>query len=189
MDINDWGAFIRGRWNWSKDGYEKGFPRGCQFTDVDAGVEFDGHSLIIEAKHWDGVGDRPEIGQAQTSYLRDEVRRCKVALVVFGCGPCNDPWAVRQIGATKDDDRWYDWRDVPGKADRRKQFKRLIDRATGLLPLDGLCPGSGFFPKRERSPRLDGRGVCPDCGTTVNLRLTAPAGITEEHLRDVEGGP
>jgi hypothetical protein len=55
-DIQDWGAFMRGRWHWTRFGYEYGFPRGCQFSDIDAVVEFNGRMLFIEAKSYDGIG-------------------------------------------------------------------------------------------------------------------------------------
>ncbi len=59
-DVRDWGKFVRGRWDWSRGGYERGFPRGCQFTDVDAAIEFDNRGLVIEPKHYDGVGPLPD---------------------------------------------------------------------------------------------------------------------------------
>ncbi len=127
-DINDWAAFVRGRWDWTKGGYERGFPRGCQFTDVDAAVEFDGRSLVMEAKHWDGQGPIPRLSEGQRLFLLDEVRRGKTALVVFGCGSCNDPWAVRSMNTGK----LHDWRDIITKEERRLRLKLLIDQAMGL---------------------------------------------------------
>lgn len=133
-DIRDWTKFIRGRWNWTLQGYEAGFPRGCQFTDVDAAVEFDGRRLVIEPKHHEGIGpmDYPPTGQL--AYLRDEVRLGKAVLVLYGCAVCNSPWGVRMLGPAKPADRWEDWRDR-GIEERRKQLKYEIDRALGL-PLD-----------------------------------------------------
>ena len=130
-DIRDWGAFIRGRWNWTRSGYERGFPRGCQFTDVDAAVEFDGRSLIIEAKHFDGIGSLPEISNGQRLFLRDEVNRGKTALIVFGCGACDDPHAVYDVARGQ----LFDWRGQP-KTIRRYQLKCHINRALGLTAID-----------------------------------------------------
>lgn len=130
-DIKDYGAFIRGRWDWDRYGYQRGFPRGCGFTDIDAAVEFDGHRLVIEPKHHDGIGpcDYPPSGQ--TMFLRDEVKLGKVVIVLYGCGACNSPQAVRVLGRAKPEDRWEDWRgrDIE---ERRGLLKREIDRALGL---------------------------------------------------------
>ena len=132
MDIRDWGAFIRGRWNWTQYGYEKGFPRGCQFTDVDAATEFDGRRLVIETKHHDGTGtfEYPDTGQL--CQLRDEVKLGKTVLILYGCGACNSPQSVRVLGRTKSEDRWEDWRGLD-LAERRKLFKQEIDKAQGLI--------------------------------------------------------
>jgi hypothetical protein len=130
-DIRDWGAFIRGRWDWHRFGYDKGFPRGCTFTDVDAATEFDGRRLVIEPKHHDGVGACPYPDNGQLGYLRDEVWLGKVVIVLYGCGPCNSPQAVRVLGSDRDHDRFEDWRGL-GIEERRKLFKAEIDRALGI---------------------------------------------------------
>lgn len=131
-DIRDWAKFVRGRWEWTRFGYEKGFPRSCQFTDIDATVEFDGRRLVIEPKHHDGIGpcDYPDAGQLM--FLRDEVRLGKAVIVLYGCGACNSPQAARVLGRVRAEDRWEDWR---GKdvEERRELLKREIDRALGLL--------------------------------------------------------
>jgi hypothetical protein len=130
-DIKDWGAFIRGRWNWTRYGYEAGFPRGCQFTDVDAAVEFDGRRLVIETKSYDGTGPifKPEGGQIR--YLRDEAGLGKTVFILYGCGACNDPYAVHQI-MRRPPDPFHDWRGKE-KEERRKLLKYEIDRAMGLV--------------------------------------------------------
>jgi len=112
-DIRDWGKFIRGRWDWTSGGYEEGFPRGCQFTDVDGDIEFDGCRLELETKHWDGVGERPPLPlTGQLRKLQDAVSLGKSVLVLYGCGPCNDPRAVYDVGRNE----WFDWTglDKPG---------------------------------------------------------------------------
>ena len=143
-DIRDWGKFIRGRWNWTSGGYESGFPRRCQFTDVDASIEFDGRFLLIETKHHDGVilgMDWPDDGQLAA--LRAEAALGKSVFVVYGCGPCNSPQGLRILGATKSTDKWFDWRTTPchcgcGKKviqsveERRRLLKEQIDIAMGL---------------------------------------------------------
>lgn len=133
-DIRDWGAFLRGRWNWTKAGFERNFPRGCQFTDVDASVEFDGQMLLIETKHHDGVGscEYPDTGQVIA--LREEVKLGKTVFVLYGCGPCSSPQALRILGPSMDksQDSWHDWRDIPSIQERRKLLKYQIDVAMGL---------------------------------------------------------
>lgn len=132
MDVHDWGAFVRGRWDWKKGGYEAGFPRSCGFTDVDAAIEFDGRALKIEAKHWDGLGIIPQVDPGQLRYLRDEARRGVTVLIVHGCGPCNDPWAVKRLQPGTADLEFFDWRSEPSKNERRSRLKHLIDEAMGL---------------------------------------------------------
>lgn len=131
-DIRDWGKFIRGRWNWTSAGFENGFPRGCQFTDVDASVEFNGRMLLVETKHHDGVGpcDYPDTGQLLS--LRAEVKLGKTVFILYGCGPCSSPQALRILGASRDSDKWIDWRGIPSIEERRKLYKHQIDIAMGL---------------------------------------------------------
>jgi hypothetical protein len=130
-DINDWAKFIRGRWEWTRYGYEAGFPRGCQFTDVDAAVEFDGRGLVIEPKHHDGIGPCAYPDTGQLGFLRNEARLGKTVIVLYGCGACDSPQAIRVLGETRTDDRWEDWRgrDV---LERRRLLKQEIDRAMAL---------------------------------------------------------
>lgn len=130
-DIRDWGAFVRGRWDWTRHGYEKGFPRGCQFTDVDGACEIDGRRLIIEPKHHDGLGPMPYPDTGQLLYLRDEVRLGKAVIVLYGCGPCNSPQGVRLLAGEKQHDAWKDWRGL-GLTERRQLLKVEIDVALGL---------------------------------------------------------
>lgn len=132
-DVRDWGKFVRGRWDWTRFGYEQGFPRGCQFTDIDAVVEFDGRRLVIEPKHYEGLGPlpgKPETGQSML--LRDEVRLGKTVLVLYGCGACDDPYAIHVYGGRPAEDRFVDWREF-GKEERRRRLKRYIDWALGLV--------------------------------------------------------
>lgn len=132
-DIRDWGKFIRGRWDWTASGFEKNFPRGCQFTDVDAAVEFDGRMLLIETKHHDGVGscEYPDTGQLLA--LRAEVKLGKTVFILYGCGPCSSPQALRILGKKRPDDRFIDWRGIPSIEERRKLLKYQIDLAQGLV--------------------------------------------------------
>lgn len=130
-DIRDWGKFIRGRWNWTSFGYEKGFPRGCQFTDIDAATEFNGHSLVIEAKDYDGEGIPGEIPTGQMGQLRDDVKRGKAVFVLWGCACCNDPYILLHVGVQRGGDERLDWRGKP-RDWRRAELKRQIDQAMGL---------------------------------------------------------
>lgn len=127
-DIRDWAKFVRGRWDWTRGGYERGFPRGCQFTDIDAAIEFDGRRLVIEPKHYEGIGDLPgHPPTGQMRFLKDEVSLGKTVLVLFGCGACNDPYAVYDVGRGV----LLDWRGQ-SKAERRAALKQQIDAALGL---------------------------------------------------------
>lgn len=140
-DVRDWGKFIRGRWDWTAGGYERGFPRGCQFTDVDASIEFDGHHLVIEAKHYDGGGDWPGFPpNGQLAALRDEVRLGKSVLIIWGCGPCNSPWAICRLATSRSADRLVRWDlDLVPKpiGMRRGLLKAHIDDALGIFDLKG----------------------------------------------------
>lgn len=131
-DIEDWGKFIRGRWDWTCNGFEVGFPRGCQFTDIDAATEFDGRALVIETKHHDGVGpcEYPKTGQLLA--LRKEVELGKSCFVLYGCGACASPYALRVLGLNRSEDVFYDWRNEPSIEERRKLLKHRIDVAMGL---------------------------------------------------------
>jgi hypothetical protein len=129
-DVRDWGKFIRGRWDWKRFGYEQGFPRNCGFTDVDAATEFDGRRLVIEAKGYDGTGIIPKPEGGQLDLLRDEAGLGKTVFIVYGCGVCNDPYAIHQV-YRRPPDRFEDWRGRD-KEERRKLFKAEIDRAMGV---------------------------------------------------------
>lgn len=131
-DIRDWGRFVRGRWDWTSGGYEAGFPRRCQFTDIDAAIEMDGRELIIEPKHHDGLGPMSYPDDGQLLFLRNEIRRGASVIVLYGCGPCNSPWGARVLGLRKERDHWLDWRDIPDVRKRRRLLKAEIDRALGL---------------------------------------------------------
>lgn len=138
-DVRDWGKFIRGRWDWGRFGYEDGFPDGCQFSDIDAATEFHrdtcGGRLVIEAKAWDGEDLIPSIydqkDTGQRLLLRDDARLGKTVFVVYGCGVCNDPYALHVLGASRPEDRFEDWRGLT-RQERRKLLKAEIDRALGL---------------------------------------------------------
>lgn len=133
-DVRDWTRFIRGRWDWTKFGYERGFPRGCQFTDVDAAVEFDGRRLVLEAKQYDGIGELPAgPPYGQLLFLRDEAELGKTVLVVYGCGVCDDPYAIYDVGRRE----WFKFQNPDTglwlNKDQRRTFLKLhIDRAMGL---------------------------------------------------------
>lgn len=131
-DVRDWFVFIRGRWDWTRSGYERNFPRGCQFTDIDAAVEFDGRRLEIEPKHYDGLGDLPRIPTGQRRFLQDEATLGKTVFVLYGCGPCNDPYAIEYISEPPNGQRLYDWRGLD-KVTRRLRLRAHIERAMNLI--------------------------------------------------------
>lgn len=127
-DLRNLEAFIRGRWKWTGYGYERGFPRGCQFTDVDAAIEFDGRSLNIEAVHWDGIGPPPRKGGGQRYFLiREAGIPGRTVFVLYGCACCNDPLFVENVGTGET----FDLRGKD-KQGRRDAFKDMIDCAMGL---------------------------------------------------------
>lgn len=130
-DIKDWGKFIRGRWDWKRYGYEKNFPRGCGFTDVDAAIEFDGRHLVIETKDYDGEGIPGEVPIGQLQLLRADVRCGKAVLVLWGCACCNDPYILLRLGPDRPQDQRFDWRGEPREW-RRAELKRHIDEAMGV---------------------------------------------------------
>lgn len=136
-DVRDWGKLIRGRWDWTRFGYEKGFPRGCQFTDLDAAMEFDGHGLVIETKQYDGVGSLPGdgyppgMGSGQLRFLRNEASLGKIVIVLYGCGVCDDPYVIYVLAPDRSGDRFEDWRGHD-KAARRKFLKAEMDSAMGV---------------------------------------------------------
>jgi len=152
-DIRDWGLFLRGRWDWTRGGYERNFPRGCQFTDVDASIEFNGWFLQKETKHHDGTDGQfsyPPNGQLMA--LRKEHGLGKSVFVVYGCGPCNSPQGVRILGAMFKEDRTYDWRGLPVE-ERRIRLKKLIDIAMGW---DGNRWRNRMETERPVFPPADG---------------------------------
>jgi hypothetical protein len=152
-DVRDWGAFIRGRWDWTRHGYEKGFPRSCQFSDLDAVVEFDGKRLLIEAKSYDGQGIIPKPEGGQLYLLRSEAGLGRTVLIVYGCGVCNDPYAIHQI-YPRHPDRFEDWRGFE-KQERRKLLKEEIDKAMGLR----LCRGSDLTIHSTLTPKFSRQGT------------------------------
>lgn len=107
-------------------------------------MEHCGDRLVIEAKQYDGVGDLPGWpSDGQMRFLRDEAALGKTVLVLWGCGVCNDPYAVLDV--RRDGQQLYDWRGR-SKNDRRAQLKLHIGRAMGLLDEE-------FHPRaREQRP-------------------------------------
>lgn len=97
---------------------------------------------MIEPKHNDGTKpcDYPDDGQL--GLLRDDVRLGKAVIVLYGCGVCDSPQAIRILHehkkgacASRDGcaacDEWHDWRGLDIEQ-RRKHLKEQIDRALGL---------------------------------------------------------
>jgi hypothetical protein len=125
-------ALARGRWNWTRGGYETGLPRGCQFTDLDAVIEIDGRVLIIEAVHHASptdpvdLGGRPPMGQRvalrRLAALDEDVR----VFVLYGNAQANDPQAALLLAPWPSGDRLLNWRPFP-LVERRLRLRRLIE--------------------------------------------------------------
>ena len=64
-------------------------------------------------------------------FLRDEAALGKIVFVLYGCGACNDPQAIRYLGRSPDEDMWVDWRGKP-KDERRQLLHQAINHALGL---------------------------------------------------------
>lgn len=130
-DIESWELYKRGRWDWTRHGYEKGFPNGSQFSDIDAAVEFDQRFLMIESKHHELGTPLPRFEGGQRYMYRKLVDRGVTVLVLFGDAPNNDPHAIRTLGKTYPQDRLTSFErfDI---ADRQWRLKQAIDGAMGL---------------------------------------------------------
>ena len=131
-DIRDYQKFIQGRWKWTGFGYEQGFPRGCQFSDIDAITEFDGRTLVIEAKEYGGPPALlPSLPTGQVRLLRHLARHATV-YVIFGIAQLDEPWALKQLYPTPGRDRFENWRDIESREKRHQLFKDEIDWALGV---------------------------------------------------------
>jgi hypothetical protein len=124
-DINDWEAFARGRWRWTRYGYEHGLPRGSGFGDLDATLELSGHRLSFECKAWDGLGPLPALPTGQIQSLRQMSRNGDRVYVLWGCASCNNPLFIKALGRQRELDYDQDWRplDLP---DRRRALHDVI---------------------------------------------------------------
>jgi hypothetical protein len=88
---------------------------------------------VIETKQWDGIDPFPGLPpRGQLLALQDEARLGKSVFVLYGCGVCNDPYAVYDAGRNA----WHDWCSET-KVQRRVNLKRLIDEAMGLAERAG----------------------------------------------------
>lgn len=197
-DIRDWGAFLRGRWNWTKGGYERSFPRNCQFTDVDASVEFDGYHLQIETKHHDGIGSfvLPDAGQLRS--LREDVRLGKTVFVLYGCGACDNPQGIVILSVDGSADEWHDWRELT-LLQRRRQLKRQINQAMGLTPANSYFESIEFAieyaatpqdltaVREQVGPAVKSGRISPSEGTWLVREVTARLRAMEERRRIEDG--
>lgn len=139
-DIRDPERFMAGRWKWTSYGYEFGFPNKCQFTDIDAVVEFSsstGRWLMIEGKHNDGVEPPSYPSSGQLRFLRafrNLVGDDGDVFILYGVAAENEPWALRILGKRRAGDQFIDWRDVPAAEHRRESLKAWIDWSLGVTP-------------------------------------------------------
>lgn len=135
-DIRNREKFLQGRVNWTANGYETGFPRGCQFSDLDAIIEFDGQSLVIEGKHHDGIDScpYPPMGQLlMLRFLKRKLGRNGHVFALYMDAEADSPWALRILGETKSADVWKDWRKIESIEERRRLLKEQIDLALRLI--------------------------------------------------------
>lgn len=133
--IRDWDRFKAGRWDWTSLGYEHGFPRRCQFSDVDAVTEFDGRILMIESKYNDGVDapSYPDVGQVRLlRRFRKMFGDDGDVFIVYGDAEADEPWALRILGMERSQDLFEDWRTTPNAETRRERFKAWIDWSLGI---------------------------------------------------------
>lgn len=121
----------RHRWDWTKYGYEEGFPRKCAWSDIDGVVEFDEKCAMYEFKRWDGeIGLEhalAEIPRGQRK-LHQALRSTGASFfVLFGVPENDDPLAAFVVTsfAGKYRGRWHDWRGVPIDV-RRKELRGLV---------------------------------------------------------------
>jgi hypothetical protein len=134
-DIYSPDAFMQGRWNWTAGGYEANFPRKCQFTDLDAGVEFDGLHLFIECKEYDGppgICPNDQHDDGQRTFLRSLVSDTATVFILFGVAKDNNPWCARVLKPKRIDDNFVDWRSMDAVEDRRVALKELIESAMNV---------------------------------------------------------
>jgi hypothetical protein len=136
-DIRDWEKYKRSRWSWTSQGYERGFPRGCQFMDIDAYTEFNGMRLMIESKHYEGYGEPPSLPKGQRWALEREAQdENKTVLVVYGNAQTNDPMVVHVLAGSGMPAKVHDFRTLTVEQ-RREQLKYLIDEAMNLVTVGG----------------------------------------------------
>ena len=132
---------MAGRWEWVAGGYEANFPRGCGFTDVDAGTEFGDRALMIECKGRTSIdADLKPLPEGQRLYLQKMCTMGNHIIVLHGDARTNDPHAIElwYPGPSRrfDADRCprFDMRTWTSIAERRQQLKLLIDKAMDVRP-------------------------------------------------------
>lgn len=132
-DIRDPWAFILGRWNWTRDGYESKLPRGSQIGDLDGFLELSGRHLFIEVKDWHGEGSLPKLPGGQAMALRSLCRHDgQAVLIVYGCPHMNRPYYVERWKGQPIETKVHDFRemdDASARASFNAVFQKFVEWA------------------------------------------------------------
>lgn len=89
--INSEEDYLKNLWKWDEWGYTENW-NNCTLSDVDGFhphiSERKSHFILIEMKHWDGTGQRPEINKdsGQIRALKQLSKTNPRFLVIFGFG-------------------------------------------------------------------------------------------------------
>jgi hypothetical protein len=89
--IRDMETHLKNTWQWDAWGFTSNWANKCTMSDMDGFVPYfaerRGKFLIVEMKHWDGTGQRPDINmRAGQSIALWELSKQQNFIVVFGMG-------------------------------------------------------------------------------------------------------
>lgn len=123
-------AQVQARWDWTRLGYERSFPRGITMGDADGILEINYCWLRVETKNWtpDTLGIPPlPVGQHLDlkRWVRAHTRN--VVFVLHGHQPTNRPYALRVW--THTGEAFHDWRDT-SEDEAREALTTQFDRFT-----------------------------------------------------------
>ena len=89
--LNSVEDYLKNLWRWDEWKFTENWDN-CTLSDVDGFSahisERKSHFILVEMKHWDGTGQRPELNQSsgQIKALRQLAKTVPRFLVVFGFG-------------------------------------------------------------------------------------------------------
>lgn len=116
--------FLAGRWKWTAMGIDSLFPRGIGLGDIDAFLEYEYCFLTIEAKEWDGTGQRPQIPTGQRLALQRKAAQPRnTVFVLLGQADSNWPRHLTIWGHGQPTE--YDWADLP-QEDALNAFRHVM---------------------------------------------------------------